>query len=321
MGKNYEIGTYRLIETLQQGSMSAVFKAADPYDDELFAIKVYNLATDKRSRNLRRYYRELSVLTKVDHPNVVRILDYDQLDDYCYLVMPYFPERSMMQTHPTFGLAAGSRSGGRPVYVNDTIHAFTPAVMDDILKFLQYLLSALTGLKQNHIVHSDLKPSNILMVNRKIPVLTDFGLSKLHSYGNNEINQQGYGIGTLRYMAPEQARGDWTVTSKADVYSAGAIVYEMLTKALPFQADNIQVLVENHARAKVTPPNTLNASVDRYMNFIVMKMLETDPEQRPDVEEAAEMASFARQQLHLSAENTRPALYTVQELGAVHPAA
>jgi len=319
MSKTYEIGGYELVETLQQGSMSSVFKARDPYDDELYAIKVYNLASDRKTRNLRRYYRELSVLTKMDHPNIVRILDYDQLDEYCYLVMPYFSERSMMQTHPTCGLAGDLRAAGKPILINDTIPGFPPAAMDDILKFVQYLLSALMGLKQNHIVHSDLKPSNILMVNRKIPVLTDFGLAKLLSYGNNEMTQQGYGIGTLRYMAPEQARGDWTITSKADVYSTGAILYEMLTKQLPYLANDIQMLVKTHARARLTPPNTLNPSVDRYVNFIVTKMLETEPDNRPDVEEVFEMITFARQQQRLAAENVQPARFMVQEIGIVHP--
>ncbi|MEM5773427.1 MAG: serine/threonine-protein kinase, partial [Anaerolineaceae bacterium] len=256
---------------------------------------------------------------KVEHPNIVKIIDYDQLEDHCYLVMPYYPERSMMQTHPTFGLAADPRAAGHPTYVNDTLAGFNPAGMDDILKFVQYILSALMGLKQNHIVHSDLKPSNILMINRKIPVLTDFGLAKLLSYGNNELTPQGFGIGTLRYMAPEQALGEWTVTSKADVYSTGAILYEMLTKTLPYRSDNIQVLVQNHARARVTPPNTLNPSVDRYLNFIVMKMLETDPEARPDVEEVNEMIQFARQQQRLTAENARRETYVVQEVGIIQP--
>ncbi len=320
MNKNIDISGYKLLEVLQQGSMSTVYKATDTYHEDLFAIKVYNITSEKKDRNLRRYYRELSVLTKVEHPNIIKIIDYDQLEDFCYLVMPFYPERSMMQTHPTFGVAADPRTAGNLIQTNDTLPAFHPAAMDDILKFIQYILSALMGLKQNHVVHSDLKPSNILMINRKIPVITDFGLAKLLSYGNNELTQQGFGIGTLRYMAPEQALGEWTVTSKADVYSTGVILYEMLTKNLPYRAENIQVLVQNHARARVTPPNTLNPSVDRYLNFIVLKMLETDPENRPDVEEVFEMINFARQQQRLTAENTRRESYLVQEVGIIQPA-
>ncbi len=320
MNKNIDISGYKLLEVLQQGSMSTVYKATDTYHEDLFAIKVYNLTGEKKDRNLRRYYRELSVLTKVEHPNIIKIIDYDQLEDFCYLVMPFYPERSMMQTHLTFGVAADPRTAGNLIQTNDTLPAFHPAAMDDILKFIQYILSALMGLKQNHVVHSDLKPSNILMINRKIPVITDFGLAKLLSYGNNELTQQGFGIGTLRYMAPEQALGEWTVTSKADVYSTGVILYEMLTKNLPYRAENIQVLVQNHARARITPPNTLNPSVDRYLNFIVLKMLETDPENRPDVEEVFEMINFARQQQRLTAENTRRESYLVQEVGIIQPA-
>ena len=319
MNNTCNIGGYRMLETLQQGNMSTVYKAADAHDNEIFAIKVYHSPSEKRDRNLRRYYREISVLTKVDHPNIVRILDYDQMDDYSYLVMPYYPDRSMMQTRPVFGSAQEPRFGINSSCINDTTTSCNPAMIDDILIFTQYILDALLCLKRNHIVHSDLKPSNILIINRRIPVLTDFGLAKLLSYGNNELTHQGYGIGTLRYMAPEQARGDWTITSKADVYSTGAILYEMLTKSLPYQSDSIQSLVENHAKSKVVQPNTLNPAVDRYLNFIVMKMLETNPDQRPDVEEVNGMINFARQQQHLSTENIHTESYLVQEVGIINP--
>lgn len=85
--------------------------------------------------------------TKVEHPNIIRILDYDLLDEFCYLVMPYYPDRSMMQTHPVFSAAQDIHYGRNSFMVNDTIPSFSPATIDDTLRFIQYLLDALHSVK------------------------------------------------------------------------------------------------------------------------------------------------------------------------------
>ena len=289
------IAGYRIVETIKQGGMSVVYKASG-ISAGYYALKVYPLSPKKQERYLHRYNREVSFLTKLDHPNIVRLIGYDETEEYCYLVMPYYPNQSMLQTPPQF---TPSRGG----VVNNTapiIQGAAPSIQDagsikEALRFVLRLLDGLLYLAQNNIVHSDLKPSNILLADGNIPIITDFGNGKQLSPGNNKLTQQGFGVGTLLYMAPEQARGDWTITSKADVYSTGVILYELLTRTKPYRADSIEMLIDRQSKSKPVQPNTLNTGLDRYVNFLVLKMLETDPDERPDVEETMQMFQFALQ--------------------------
>jgi len=212
------LGRYHILEQLGEGGMAIVYKAYDTRLERDVAVKVIRtekLTIESMTRSLKRFEREAKSLAKLTHPNIVPITDYGEHDDKPYLVMPHLPGGTLKKLLK-----------GKPMPWENAVRLLIP-----IARALHYA-------HQQGIIHRDVKPSNILITQSGEPMLTDFGIAKilLANEETADLTGTGMGVGTPEYMSPEQFQGKG-VDVRADIYSLGVVLYEMVTGRKPYQAD------------------------------------------------------------------------------------
>ncbi len=252
-----EFGKYELLEEVGRGGMGVVFRARQRDLDRIVAVKMIlasHLASDDE---VRRFYGEARAAGGLRHPNIVGIHEVGQIDAQHYFAMDHVDGQS---------LAERLRQG--PFDPDSAV-----ACMTEVARAVQYL-------HDHGIVHRDLKPSNILLDAESTPYVTDFGLAKVFS-ADSAQTRTGMIVGTPSYMAPEQAAGRPSdVTSRSDVYSLGAILYELLTGRPPFQhANPLDTLIEV-IEGEPTLPTSLDRRIPHELELICMRCLEKDPQRR-----------------------------------------
>jgi tRNA A-37 threonylcarbamoyl transferase component Bud32 len=245
-----------ILELLGQGGMGAVYKARQKKLDRLVALKILPLETGRDPAFAERFAREARALARLNHPNVVGVHDFGEVEGLYYFVMEYVDGVNLRQLLET----------GR----------LTP---EEALKIIPQLCDALQYAHEEEIVHRDIKPENILLTKRGRVKIADFGLAKLLGpmpfpfslTGSQQV------MGTPYYMAPEQMHKSRTVDHRADIYSLGVVFYEMLTGELPL--------------GRFGPPSQ-KVALDRRLDEVVFRALEKEPEQRyqhiSDVKNAVE---------------------------------
>ncbi len=245
-------GRYRLDEVLGRGGMSEVWRAEDLELGRDVAIKL--LAPDA---DTARFEREARAVASLAHPNITQLYDYGESDGRPYIVLEYVPggtlEERLADGKPlpddvAFGIAAGIAAG--------LAHAHARGV-----------------------VHRDLKPANVLFDEEGRPKLADFGIARMAA-GEGTLTEAGTVLGTAAYISPEQAGGD-TATPASDVYSAGVILYRMLTGRLPFEAANPMELVMLHRDAPPPPISGLRDDAPPLLESTAMASLAKNPAERP----------------------------------------
>ena len=236
------IGRYHIIEQLGQGGMAVVFKAYDLKLERDVAVKVIRTEMVQPAifeQMLKRFEREARSLAKMEHPNIVSVFDYGDHEGAPYLVMQYLPGGTLK--HHT----------GQPMPYLETIKLLLP------------IADALSYAHERNVLHRDVKPANILITDKGVPMLSDFGIAKiLESDQATQLTVTGMGLGTPHYMAPEQWRGQ--ALAQTDVYALGVVFYELLTGRRPYDADTPaaileMVLVEPLARPKDFVPGLPDA--------------------------------------------------------------
>ncbi|HVF40284.1 MAG TPA: serine/threonine-protein kinase [Gemmatimonadaceae bacterium] len=260
-------GEYDVERELVGGGMARVFIARDIGLDRTVVVKV--LPPDLAAGvSAERFRREIMTVSQLQHPHIVPILRAGEFEGIPYFVMPYIEGESLATV-----LAAGSTL---PV-------ALTVRILKDVARALAFA-------HQRGIVHRDIKPGNILLSAGSATV-TDFGVSKALSSArrssgdkgdNANLTNTGMSLGTLLYMAPEQAAGDPNVDGRADLYSLGATAYQMLTGSAPFA--NLSPRAMLAARLTKRPPaiSKTRRDVPAALERLVMRCLATDPEDRPE---------------------------------------
>ncbi len=224
--------------------MGAVYKARQPKLDRLVAVKILPQDFEADAAFAQRFTREARALAKLNHPNIVSIYDFGEIDGLYYFVMEYVDGVNLRQ------MIAG---GG-----------LTPK---DSLAIVPKICDALQFAHDEGIVHRDIKPANILVDTRGRVKIADFGLAKLlgHDLSEQMLTAAHQVMGTLRYMAPEQMQGAREVDHRADIYSLGVVFYDMLTGELPI--------------GRFTPPSQ-KVRVDVRLDEVVLRSLETEPDRR-----------------------------------------
>jgi serine/threonine-protein kinase len=206
------IGRYKIIRELRRGGMATVYRAYDPHFEREVAIKVLprELLFDPQFR--ARFETEAKTLASLEHSAIVPVYDYGEQDGLPYLVMRYMPAGSLEDRlkQGTIPLVEAARILGRLAPALDEAHA-------------------------RGLVHRDLKPANILFDQRNEPFITDFGVVKIS--GTRLTDTSNRSIGTPAYMSPEQARGEADIDGRSDIFALGAVLYEMLTGKIPYDAD------------------------------------------------------------------------------------
>ncbi|MFN8480413.1 MAG: protein kinase [Kouleothrix sp.] len=263
-----QLGKYQLGQLLGQGGMGAVYRSFHPVLNQPVAVKVMQntLAADPQAQ--QRFLREAQVVAGLAHPNIVNIFDVDIQDGRPYIVMEYLDAGSLADR-----LQAG------------------PLTQAAALQLAAPLADALEYAHQRGLVHRDLKPANVLLRPDGSPVLADFGLARpVQADSAAQITATGAVMGTLAYMAPEQFSGQPT-DARADIYSFGVMLYEMLTGRLPFTGDSAQIM---YGHLQQPPPSLRVARPDLpdSIEQLVQRMLSKDPAWRP--QRMAEVASALR---------------------------
>lgn len=254
-------GRYRVRRLIGQGGMGIVYEAQDLRDGgATCALKMLrpDLTHDPRVR--RRFIDEAASLARLTHPNIVRARDFFCVGEDCFIALDFVAGVS---------LAELIDSGG----------ALPPA---QALAILKPILSALDHGHQQLVVHRDVKPSNILIQHGSgMPLLCDFGIAK--QVAERGVTLSGATLGTPEYMSPEQVQTPDKVDLRSDVYSAGIVLFEMLTGRVPFAArpgDSDFSVRAQQVRAQPPDPTTFNPGLDPVLAHIVLKALRKDPATR-----------------------------------------
>ncbi len=248
------LGQYRIIEKIGVGGMAAVFKAYQPNLKREVALKVLPPYFAHQSNFTERFAREAQAIANLYHPNILPVYDSGQDKGYSYMVMRYIPNARTLA---------------------DLMQQ--PLPLDQIGELITQIGSALDYAHKAGIIHRDVKPSNVLM-DGEWALLSDFGIAKILT-ATSELTGAGVGIGTPAYMSPEQCQGK-QVDQRTDIYALGIILYEMLTRQVPHQAETPIAIVIKRINEPVPSPRHLNSSISRAVEQVVLKALAADISQR-----------------------------------------
>jgi serine/threonine-protein kinase len=252
-----DFGPFELLSEIGRGGMGVVYKARQKELDRVVAVKMILASHLASAEHVRRFHVEARAAARLRHSNIVHIHEVGQQHGQHFFAMDYIEGESLAQR-----IARG------------------PVPIDTVVRLVATVARAVEQLHQQGIVHRDLKPSNILLDRDEQPYVTDFGLAKLFEPGS-EMTATGVIAGTPSYMSPEQASGHTSeVGPPADIYSLGAILYELLTGQPPFRQENqLDVLLDIQGRDP-TLPRAVNPRVPRGLELICLKCLAKAPADR-----------------------------------------
>ncbi|MCH8020420.1 protein kinase, partial [candidate division KSB1 bacterium] len=253
------IGRYIIEKEIARGTMGRVYKAWDPKLDRTVVIKQMAFdfsGSSPEFNNLKnRLYREARAAGRLNHPNIVTIYDVDEEHGFCFIVMEYLDGEDLR--------VRLERQG--KIKLNSALNIFGQ------------ICDALDYAHRNGIVHRDIKPSNILITKNDHVKVADFGIAKLPQLGT--LTQTGNVLGTPFYMSPEQIE-DRHLDGRSDVFSAGVVLYEMLTGVRPFDGDSIPSLVYKIIHKIPNPPSMENGDLSDSIDRIIERALTKDPKKR-----------------------------------------
>ncbi len=252
------IGRYEIGEILGKGAMAVVYSAHDPKIDRTIAIKVLKPERCVDEEYRTRFVREARAAGVLSHPNIVTIYDVGEVDDVPYMAMELL--------------------AGQPL--DEVMKSGTKFTLSQILKITLQVVDALSYAHSKGIVHRDVKPSNIVCVNNSLTVkITDFGIAHLAGGDATHQTQMGEVLGTPQYMSPEQVLGK-QVDARADLFSVGVIMYQMLTGEKPFKGETLATLLFQIATEDPMDVGQLDPSIPKAVRQIVDKLLKKQPEKR-----------------------------------------
>jgi serine/threonine protein kinase len=267
-------GRYRIERVLGRGAMAVVYLARDEELQRLVAIKILaeQFGTDEGVRT--RFLREARLASRLSHPNIVQVFDANAAGERLFIVMEHVPGSTLDEC----GKLPHSEAVG-------------------------LVLQACAGLQHAHdagLVHRDVKPANLLLREDGVLKITDFGIAR--AADSTQLTKQGTVLGTAAYLAPEQAAGE-SVGPAADIYSAGAVLYQLLTGRAPYDFASLAELGELQRGGVITPPRDLETSIPRELEAVVMRALARDPDFRPPsaAEFAQELAGATEQEAQTEA--------------------
>lgn len=268
-------GRYLLLQQLGHGGMGAVYLARDSQLDRPVALKVPFFGARDGPRVRERFLREARAAAALRHANICPVYDVGEFEGVPYLTMAYIDGRS---------LATTLREDKKPL---------SPV---QAAALVRKLALALAEAHRQQVIHRDLKPSNIILTAGGEPILMDFGLARRGDDSDVRLTQQGAVLGTPAYMAPEQARGDSdSVGPACDIYSLGVLLYELLTRRLPFTGETFALLARVLSEPP-TPPSRHRPEIDAKIEAICLKAMAKEPAQRyPSM---ADFAAALGQYLH-----------------------
>ena len=247
---------YEILERIGTGGMAVVFKGRDHRLNRLVAVKVLkdDLAKDAEFR--RRFHDESQAVAMLSHPNIMAVYDVSRSEQVEYIVMELIDGITLKQFM--------QRKGG-PLSWKESLH------------FITQIVKALSHAHGRGIIHRDIKPQNIMVLRDGSIKVTDFGIARLASAAQSTLTQEA--LGSVHYISPEQARGS-RIDGRSDLYSAGVVLYEMLTGRLPFEGDTPVSVAIQHINSIPLPPRELNPDIPEALEAITMKAMAPKVENR-----------------------------------------
>jgi serine/threonine-protein kinase len=250
-------GRYKYIEKIGKGAFGTVLLMEDTVVEERLILKFLNSNVSADEEMMKRFVHELRYSRKITHKNVIRIYDFLYIRGNYAISMEYFPSHTL---------------GGE--IVNEK-----PVMLKRAIKFGIDIATGMAVAHQAGIVHRDLKPANILIDNDGLLKIVDFGVAAAQSQGDTQLTKTGYVIGSPKYMAPEQILGK-KVDERADIYSLGVILYEMLSGVPPYSRGDHMSVMYQHVQGKARPPIDINKELPLELNNLVMKCMALDKTKR-----------------------------------------
>lgn len=261
IGKRLD-GRYEILEVIGVGGMAVVYKAYDNIDDRTVAVKILKDEFLASEEFRRRFKNESKAIAVLSHPNIVKVYDVSYGDKLQYIVMEYVEGITLKEYIEQQGAISWK----------ETVH------------FTTQILRALQHAHDKGIVHRDIKPQNIMLLENGTIKVTDFGIARFSRSETRTMTDTA--IGSVHYISPEQARGDIT-DDKSDLYSVGVVMYEMLTGQLPFQSDNSVSVAIMQLQTDPVKPREINSSIPEGLEQITMRAMQKSPRDR--YQTAAEM--------------------------------
>jgi eukaryotic-like serine/threonine-protein kinase len=253
------IGRYEVRGVLGEGGMATVLEGWDPVLHRTLAIKLIEktkLDPETKAEALRRFKREAQAAARLTHAHVVQVYEYGEEGDYCFIAMEYV--------------------AGKPLtaYLSEGLKTELHRVRD----IIGQLLDALAYSHAQGVIHRDIKPSNLLVTREGNIKVTDFGIARIET---SNVTQHGHMLGTPSYMSPEQYLGD-TPDGRADIFSAGVLLYELLTGVKPFGGESSGQIMNKILYETPVDPSRLNPMLPPAVDWVVQKALAKSPEDRFD---------------------------------------
>lgn len=288
-----QLGNYDIVSKIAEGGMGTVYKARNRVTGETVAVKVIAPATAKNPVLLQRFEREFLAAKVLDHPNVVRAIDYSGAMPHPFLVMEFVDGQSIGQRI--------EKQGRYPE--------------DEAVRLIAQVCDGLQRAHKQGLVHRDVKPDNILVNTEGVAKLTDMGLVK-EVEGDLNLTRTGRGLGTPHYMAPEQFRNAKTVDVRGDIYSLGATLYAMVTGVTPFDNASPLDCWMRKIRNEFRTPKELNPTLSERVDWAIRRAMSAEPGQRPSscrefLEDLTGQSRTAAQQPNASAQPAVDVWYLV----------
>ena len=261
VGKRLD-GRYEIREIVGVGGMAVVYKAYDNIDDRMVSIKVLKDEFLANEEFRRRFKNESKAIAVLSHPNIVKVYDVSLGDKLQYIVMEYVEGITLKEYIEQQGV----------IPWKEAVH------------FTTQILRALQHAHDKGIVHRDIKPQNIMLLENGSIKVTDFGIARFSRGETRTMTEAA--IGSVHYISPEQARGE-TTDDKADIYSVGVVLYEMITGRLPFESDSAVSVAIMQVQNEATPPREINPQIPLGLEQITLHAMEKSTANR--YQSAAEM--------------------------------
>ncbi len=293
------LGQYTVVKLIGEGGMAAVYQARQESMKRDVAIKVIKTNLVEMEDFVQRFEHEAQMVASLSHAHILKVFDYGRHEDTVYLVMEL--------------LTGGSL---------DHLVKQGPLPVDRTVTLMEQIAGALDYAHQKGIIHRDLKPENVMMDESGNAFLTDFGLAKLVN-SSLKLTQSGAAMGTPAYMSPEQWKG-LPLDARADIYSLGILLYEMLSGSLPFEGDSVLSMMYMHLHEQPPALRVRNPDVSGAVEMVVERALSKEPEDR--FQSAGQMAETLRRAVQKgdvpaapvrSAAPSQPAIPVASTSGAV----
>jgi len=247
---------YEILERIGTGGMAVVYKARCHLLNRYVAVKILKEDLAQDEEFCRRFHEESQAIAMLSHPNIVSVYDVSHTPDQDYIVMELIEGITLKQYM--------QKRGGKLNW-KESLH------------FITQIMKGLSHAHSRGIIHRDIKPHNIMILRDGSVKVTDFGIARLMSNAQNTMTQEA--LGSVHYISPEQARGSH-IDERSDIYSAGVVLYEMLTGRLPYEGDSPVAVAIQHINSIPLSPREIDPSIPEALEEITMRAMASDVEKR-----------------------------------------